>query len=550
MIFPDNIFNLARVIQDVAEEDPERIAVIETSQKDSRGNREYERYTYGQFSRDIDAAAAGLQNLGIRERTRTVFMAPPAYQTCVLYAALTQIGATIIMIDPSVGLINVGERLRRLKPEAFIGIQLAHLARMIFGWGPRLLKKAIVVGDGAFFPGAHSFASLVETPVEPAKPANITPDDPMCVLYTTGSTGPAKPALYTHRNFCGVMRIVHESWGFDQDERPPVDLAAFPAFFVVALSAGGTVVTPPINFARETPADNDPAAVLEVIEDCQVRSLFGSPVLLENLARHAEENDLVFPHLEVVIGGGAPITGPAMESLTRMMPNGQVFANYGATEALPCTAHSAEETLAKTWAKTEAGRGICVGRPFSGVEIKIAAIQDGIATDFEELLPEDIGEVLVKSPHISAGYLDEPESTRKNKIGDWHRLGDAGYIDEEGRLWVVGRTGHRVQTARGMLFPLMCEPIFNSHPGVHRSGLVGVPQGPHKIPVICVHPEPAADPEVLRRELLNLAREFSYTREIKTVLFIKHLPVDPRHNSKIDRPRLAKWAEKHMKQIA
>lgn len=550
MIFPDDVFDLASVVRAVAQQDPDRVAVVEPAGRGRDGRRRYARHSYRTLSDDAESVAVGLREMGIAERTRTVFMAPPSYEACVLYVALTRVGATIVMIDPSVGYRNVGERLRRVRPEAFVGIPVTHLARMIFGWGPRLLQKAIVVGGSprggrARFPGARTLASLRrKAPGEPRRAA-VGPDDPMSVLYTTGSTGPAKPALYTHRCFCGVFRIVRQSWGFDHSEGIPVDMAVFPAFFIVGLSAGGTVVVPPIDFVRQTPATTDSAAVLEVIQDCGVRSLFGSPVLLENLARHANERGATAPTLERVIGGGAPIIGSSMRALTKMMPRGEVFSNYGATEALPSTAHSARETIDETWAKTEAGAGICVGRPFAGVEIRIARIQDGAATEHEELPTGEIGEILVRSPHVSVGYLDDPESTRKNKIGTWHRIGDAGYLDDAGRLWVVGRVSQRVRGPRGPLFSLLCEPIFDAHPKVRRSGLVGVPDGASEVPVVCVELAPAharADRATLRAELLAIASQHAVTRDVRDILFIDRLPVDPRHNSKIERPKLARWA--------
>ena len=545
MMFPDDIFDLASVARDVAKSDPDRIAVIEPAGRAANGKRRYERHSYRELSADAESVAVGLREMGIVERTRTVFMAPPSYEACVLYLALTRVGATIMMIDPSVGKRNVGERLRRIRPEAFVGIPLAHVARVIFGWGPRLVEKAIVVGMGSFFPGARTLASLRrQAPAEPRR-ADVGPDDPMSVLYTTGSTGPAKPALYTHRNFCGVFRIVHESWAIDPSKGIPVDMAVFPAFFIVGLSVGGTVVVPPIHFVRETPATTDPAALLEVIEDCGVRSLFGSPVLLENLARHATTHGKTAPSLERVIGGGAPITGPTMRALTRMMPNGEAFSNYGATEALPSTAHSASETIEDTWTKTEAGKGICVGRGFSGVELQIARIQDGPADDFEALPRGEIGEILVRSPHISAEYFEDAESTRKNKIGTWHRLGDAGYLDESGRLWVCGRVSQRVRGPKGPLFSLLCEPIFDAHSKVKRSGLVGVPNGGSEKAVVCIELMPEhrnADRTALREEFLSFASTHAVTKDVSEVLFIDRLPVDPRHNSKIERPKLAKWA--------
>lgn len=544
-LFPDDVFDLASLVRTVAHTHPERIAVIEPAGRRLDGKRRYKRYSYGELSADVESVAVGLREMGVVERTRTVYMAPPSYETCVVYLALTRVGATIVMIDPSVGYRNVGERLRRLRPEAYVGIPATHLARVVFGWGPRFVDKAIVVGKHSYFPGARTVASLRRPTHGEPRRAAVGPDDPMTVLYTTGSTGPAKPALYSHRNFCNVFRIVHASWGIDLAQGNAVDMAVFPAFFTVGLSAGGTVVVPPINFVRETPATADPAALLEVIEDCGVRSLFGSPVLLENLARHANTHGIKTLRLERVIGGGAPITGPAMRALTSMMPNGEVFSNYGATEALPSTAHSARETLGETWSKTEAGAGVCVGRPFSGVELQIARIRDGAADTFEPVNRGEIGEILVRSPHVSAAYLDDAQSTRKNKIGTWHRLGDAGYLDDAGRLWVVGRVSQRVRGLRGPLFSLSCEAIFDAHPKVRRSGLVGVPNGRSETAIACVElvrEHASSDRAALRKELLALAASHEVTREVSTVLFIERLPVDPRHKSKIERPKLASWA--------
>ena len=172
-------------------------------------------------------------------------------------------------------------------------------------------------------------------------------------------------------------------------------------------------------------------------------------------------------------------------------------------------------------------------------------LHDGPLDAFEELPRGEIGEIIVRSPHVSPRYFLDEESTRKNKIGEWHRLGDAGYLDESGRLWVVGRVSQRVRGADGPLFSLLCEPIFDAHPKVKRSGLVGVPNGRSEVPVICVELWPehrGADRASLRSELLALAQQHAVTRGGREILFIDRLPVDPRHNSKIERPKLSKWA--------
>lgn len=556
-LFENNIFNLANIAYDVARVDPERIAVVEPAGRDARGKRQYKRYTYRQLSADVEAVAPGLCEMGIAERTRIVCMTPPSYEAMVVGLALTRVGATTLWIDPSVGYLNVGERLRRIKPEAFVGLPIAHVGRLAFGWGPRTLRKLIVVNGR--FPGARSFEALRrEAPAAPPQPA-VTPDDIAAVLYTTGSTGPAKPTMYLHRNFAALYRIVYESWRFDPEKKIPVDMAVFPAFFFIAVSAGGTMVVPPINFAVQTPAKASPKALLEVINDCGVQSCFASPVLLENMARYAVSHGIKTPTFTRVIGGGAPIMARVKEALLAMMgPDGQVFSNYGATEALPSTEMDGRETLAETWALTKQGAGLCVGRPFTGVSLKVVRMSDGVIPTLaaaEELPAGEIGEILVSSPHISPGYFLDSESTRKNKVygpqGEvWHRLGDAGYLDAKGRLWYCGRVSQRVRAAAGPLFSLNCEPIFDAHPKVKRSGLVGVPSNGDELPVICVELEAGVSPaerDAIRSELLAMAAQHAATRPIKQVLFPKVLPVDPRHNSKIERPALAKWAAANFK---
>ena len=539
-LFPEDIFNLADIALDVAHRDPQRVAVI--TPRGRKGARRYERRTYRELSADVEAVAVGMRELGIAERTRTVFLAPPSYAGCVAGLALTRVGATTVWIDPSVGYLNVAERLRRLDIEAFVGIPLAHVARTFFGWGPRLLAKTVVVGGR--MPGMTSLASLRRrAPDHPSRPA-VEPGDAASIMYTTGSTGPAKPTLYEHRNLCGIFRVAHRTWRFEPDSIP-VDMPVFPAFFSIGLSAGGTIVIPPIDYVRQGPADVDPQALVEVINDCKVQTLFASPVILENMARLGRDEGVTAPSLRTVIGGGAPLYGDVIGPL-RAMISGEVHADYGATEALPATEMTGGEAMTETYAATARGAGLCVGHPFEGVSVRAIAFTDGpIATmlDARVLPTGEIGELVVRGPHISPRYADDPDSTRKNKIHDpdggiWHRLGDAGYLDAQGRVWCCGRAGHRVATASGVLFPLMCEPIFDAHPRVRRSGLVGVGE----LAVICVELTGPANHDQLRAELLDLAAANAVTRSIRHVLFRKHLPVDPRHNSKIERPALAKWA--------
>jgi acyl-CoA synthetase (AMP-forming)/AMP-acid ligase II len=530
-LFPDDIFNVADIALAVRRADPDRTAVIAPAGRNADGSRRYDRYSYAELSRDVESIAVGLRERGIGERTRTVFMAPPSYDGCVVGLALTRVGATTVWIDPAVGYRNVAERLKRLDVEAFVGIPIAHLGRLAFGWGRRFGMKSVVIGSLAAF--------RRPVPTTPTAPA-VRPVDPAAIMYTTGSTGPAKPALYTHAQLCNIFRYAHRTWRFD-DSRVPIDMPVFPAFFSIGLAAGGTIVIPPIDYVRQGPAKVDARALLEVINDCKVQTLFASPVILEKLAAEGTPA----PSLQTVIGGGAPLYANVIGPLREMLgAGGEVNADYGSTEALPATEMPGAEALAETYAATARGEGLCVGTPFDGVTLKIIDITEGAVSRLRELPRGEIGEIVVRGPHVSTSYANDPASTAQNKItqadGVWHRLGDAGYLDAEGRLWVCGRVGHRIELANGnRMYPLMCEPIFDAHPAVRRSALVGV----RGTPVICIEvAHKDHDPAVLRAELLALAAAHPTTNQIRHLLFHRRLPVDPRHNSKIERPALARWA--------
>lgn len=553
MLFKNDVFNLAHTVQRIAHDHPARIAVMEPYKQG--GSWVFRRYTFAQLAADTQRAITGLRAAGIQEGTRVVYMAPPSYQACVVSAAITAVGAIQLMIDPSVGYLNVAERLSKVQPEAFIGIPLSLAGRLLFGWGPRFRQKLICL-DG-FFPGATSFKELISHAPAPDEDPNISPDDPAVVLYTTGSTGPAKPAMYLHRNFCHVFRTAHYSWRMHEQESPAVDMAAFPAFHMLAIAAGGTTVVPPISFATATPATTDPKPVCEVINAAGVRSLFASPALLERIANYAVEHDMPLPTLERVIGGGAPVFKPLVETFLRVMPeHGEVWANYGATEALPSTEHGSPEFLAETAEGTATGRGICVGLPFPNVRIEAVGPIDQESTqraDYHNVPIGQTGELIVQGPNISPAYFNDPVSTQKNKLYDkdgavWHRLGDVGHIDEKGRVWVEGRISQCLTIDGERIPPIPIEAIFDQHPMVRRSGLVErLDAKQRKEAVICIETWEklsSAEQDSLRDALERIASAHPVCAIVSRILFSPGLPIDPRHNAKIERPRLAEWAQK------
>jgi len=213
------------------------------------------------------------------------------------------------------------------------------------------------------------------------------------------------------------------------------------------------------------------------------------------------------------------------------------------------------EIVSETWPLTRTGHGACVGRALPGIEIRIIAPVDGVISSWQEaheLEPGAIGEIVVCGPVVTRAYTDNERETRLAKIEDdssfWHRMGDMGYVDDQGRLWFCGRKTHRVHTAQGVLHTICCEAIFNEHPLVRRSALIGLGDCPHKqTPVIVVEPSgPITDQDRLFAELRDLARANPLTGPIEHFLIHRSFPVDIRHNAKIFREQLAAWAAKRV----
>lgn len=540
------IMDLPDRVRAIARTDPNRLALIHAHRGVGRWARTTTT-TYGKLSRRAEAAAVGLREYGIREGTLCQFMIPPCEDALVTALALWRVGAVMVGIEPhSHGLRSIAGSIARVGPIAFFGTPQAQAGRTVFGWGRGTVKHIVVVGP-RWYPGRRTLASLEQPPIGEPSPPEVDIDDPCVIAFTTGSTGSPKPTVMTHRNLTAMMDGVAAQWRL-ADHGDVIDMPTFPIFWIIGLFHGGTVVVPPMDFALHGPGSADPTKVVETIRRHRVASFFGSPAILTNLSVYCNDRGITLPTVHRIVAGGAEVYGPLYAAVRKMIPNGEIYSNYGATEALPVAEIAGATVLGETWARTEAGQGLCVGDPLRHVEVKIIDIVDGpIATmhDATELAEGRIGEVIVRSPHVSDRYWNSPGDMADNKIEDagtrWHRLGDCGWLDERGRLWVCGRRSHRVVTGDGTYFPLCVEPVFNTHDDVSRSALVGLGTPGRASATVCVelHPHAREREPIIEDQLADLAGSHDATRGLTRFAFVDHIPVDKRHNAKIDRPALA-----------
>jgi acyl-coenzyme A synthetase/AMP-(fatty) acid ligase len=338
---------------------------------------------------------------------------------------------------------------------------------------------------------------------------------------------------------------------------------------------GVTTVFPEMDFSR--PATADPKKLLAASNDWRVSQAFASPAVWRVVGDHCEKTGERIESLRKVFSCGAPVAADLLRKTLACVANdARMHTPYGATECLPVSTIEASEVLAETAAKTDEGAGVCVGRKFDSIDWRVIRITENpIATidDAEELPLGEIGELIVRGPQASPTYVTRPEANAHSKIADpnkqseirnpqseisaWHRMGDVGYFDDEGRFWYCGRKAHRVETSARILFTEQVEAIINTHPAVRRSALVGVGERGAQMPVIVVEPstpfveEHALDFEIvpyieLANELLALAASNPISASIKRVHFYPLLPVDVRHNAKINREKLAAWASQRV----
>jgi len=542
--------NVARRLSEMARARPEAVAVAQPAGYDAAGRRQYRRITFRQLDEDSDRIARGLGDMGVPRGTRLALLVRPGIDFVSLVFGLLKAGAVTILIDPGMGWRSLIRCLEEVEPEGFVAIPIVHAVRVMLRRRFARSRYHVTVGR-RWFPGGKTLAEFRRAPHRGTELCPTAPDDPAAIIFTTGSTGPPKGVLYHHITFDRQVSEIRDFFGIEPGE---IDVPGFPLFGLFNCAMGVTAVLPDMDPTR--PAQVDPAKIVEAVCDWRPTQMFGSPALWDRVGRHCEENGIRLESVRRVLSSGAPVPVDVLRRMKACIhPAGDVHTPYGATEALPVASIAASEVLAETAGQTAQGAGVCVGRRFGGIDWRVIRIVDGPIASIdraEPLPPGEIGELIVRGPVVTRQYVHRPAADAAAKIADgegfWHRMGDAGYLDERGRFWFCGRVAHRVLTAEGPMFTVPCEAIFNQHEAVRRSALVGVGPPGRQRPVIIVEPAPGRMPgdrlqrETLKRELLALGAAHPLTARITTVLVHPSFPVDIRHNAKIFREKLAVWA--------
>lgn len=554
---PRGPVNIAARLAQQALRQPNQLAMAAPSSPYRAGQpRTYRQLTFSQLELHTNSIAAGLQALGVQPGMRIVLAVRFGIDFISLVFALLKVGAVVVLVDPGMGRRSLVACLQQTEPDGFIAMPLVQLARMLMPHRFAKSKFNVTVGLRFGLLPAPTLAQLERTPSSLYEPPAFIADAPAAIIFTTGSTGPPKGVLYTHLTFNSQVDQLVEHYGIQPGGK---DLSAFPLFGLFNAVMGTTTIIPDMDPTR--PADVDPPRLLDAIDQWQVNQAFGSPALWTAVGRYCVEHGRRVPSLRRVLSAGAPVPPTVLESMRAAMhADGEMFTPYGATEALPVASIESREVLEETAAKTRQGAGTCVGRRFRGIQWRVIAINDGPLPLIEQvtlLPPGEIGELMVSGDVVTTRYLTRTDQNALHKVRDsaglWHRMGDVGYLDDQERFWYCGRKSHRVRTTVETLYTEQCEAIFNTHPHIYRSALVGLGKPDEQTPVVIVQPWPEHRPRdstglhQLQTELKALGRSHVLTSSVTQILVHPgSLPTDIRHNSKIFREQLAPWAAKQL----
>ena len=537
--------NIAAALPRLARERPAQVA-MRCPAPDGRYMVEL---TYAQLDARSDAIAAGLAGRGIGRGSRNVVMVRPTPEFFLVMFALFKAGAVPVLVDPGIDKRALRQCLAEAAPDGFIGIPVALLAKALLRWAPSA-RLRVTTGKRAWL--ADATLAAVEREGAGAGPqlADTAPDDTAAILFTSGSTGVPKGVVYRHRHFVAQVDMLRQAFGI---EAGGIDLPTFPPFALFDPALGLTSIIPDMDPTR--PASADPRKLHAAIARFGVNQLFGSPALLRVLAAHGE----ALPTVQRVTSAGAPVPPEVVATMLQLLPaDARLWTPYGATECLPVAVIEGRELLSLR-ARTEAGAGTCVGRPVAGNTVRIIRIGDGAIPEWHDALlvgAGQVGEITVAGPSTTDAYFNRDAQTALAKIRERlpdgserivHRMGDLGWFDAEGRLWFCGRKSQRVVVDDvTTLCTEQVEPVFNAHPDIARSALVGVgPQGAQR-PVLVVELGRGVDKRHWPRiagELRHLGEGYVHTAKVDGFLrYPGPLPVDIRHNAKIGRETLAAWA--------
>ena len=488
--------NIALILERNAWAFGDRTAIVD------RGRR----ISFAALDRAASCAAGELAQAGLSRGMRALVFSPMSIDLYTTVIGMFRLGVTAVFVDPSAGASNLAACIARVRPDAFVAVPRAHLLRLTSA-AVRGVRIKVAIGDG--IPAGRCVWRRRVAEGRGVEPCG--PDTPAIITFTSGTTGEPKAVVRSHGFLVAQHRALVESLALEAGE---TDLTTLPIFLLANLAAGVTSVIPDANL--RTPGSIDPAPVLEQVRTERPTRIVASPALLGRLVDHAAALGERLDSFERIFTGGAPVFPRTLDAIAAAAPRAAVVALYGSTEAEPIAAIDRRDISAADRHAMRRGAGLLAGKPAPSIQVRILR-----------------GEIVVSGDHVVRGYLDDVgNEDTKIPVGNrvWHRTGDSGYFDSQGRLWLLGRCSAKVEDRAGVLHPFAVECAASEVPGVGLSALIQ--HRGRRVLVVEVDRDGVALRELLTRRL-------AWAR-LDEVVSVSRIPVDRRHNAKTDLPALTR----------
>jgi len=509
-----------------AQQDPDGRAVIEMGRDGVRRS-----ITWAGLQQRVDRLARALVGQGIAPGDRVSVLVPVSIDLVAIVYACWRIGAAVVVTDAGLGPAGMRRAIRGTHPDHVIGI-----------------RAGLALSTGLGIPGRHlrvdRLAALEHSSADRPLPQQPDPQAEAVIAFTSGATGPAKGVVYRQWQVERTRDAIAEAYQVSSSDAL---IAAFAPWAVLGPALQIASAIPAMDVTK--PSTLSARALADAAAAVGGTLLWSSPAALANVIRTQSDLDAAqraaFEAVRIAMFAGAPVPLASLEAAQHLFPNAGVRTPYGMTEALPLTDVSVHQIRA-----AGPGNGVLVGRPIAGVEIAIAPLDAaGVPSKVPSAQTAVTGEVCIRGDHMRDGYDALWATTHRASIadpgGDWHRTGDVGHLDEQGRLWVEGRLAHVIATEDGPVTPVGIEQWAQQLGWVQAAAAVGVgPRGCQQVVLVLVVDEPGRGP------LLDVDRTIEVREHLRTggraavaaVLTRTELPVDLRHQAKVDRTALAHWA--------
>ncbi len=468
--------------------------------------------TRPEFAARVASYAEALHHRGVHTGDHIAVLVSPSIDLIAVVYACWRIGAVAVITDRGLGLRGLTSAIRASRVKHAIGPAKALMAVRLLRWAPRASMIRLSVLSSSPVVSRLEFVSAPEP----------TADDLAAVLFTSGATGPAKGVRYTHRQLYAQRDALQKTYNIT-----PTDafVAAFAPFALYGPALG--IATGLADMDVTSPGTLTASALDDACRRVGATMVFASPAALANVVRTASTEVVHLRTVRLVMSAGAPVPIKTLQEVSLLCPLAELHTPYGMTEVLPVADVSLRDLT-----RIGTGHGVCVGKPVNDCEVRI---------------DNDTSELLVSAPWMSAGY-DSLWLTQHNSRSvlnvdghtrTWHKTGDVGHIDSEGNVWIEGRLVHVIHTSRGPVAPVPLEIAVEALPKIVRAAAVGIgPTGVQQVVIVVEISNTTGGPA--EAELTSAVRTALAPLTIASVWVTQKLPVDIRHNSKIDRTAVSK----------